>query len=462
MDKFLTFDEIIGVLDNPLIQNLSGVELLEGISIDTRKLPPHQIFVALRGENFDGHNFVVSACEQGAPFCIVERSWFDINVHSHYPLVVVENTLQALGDIANMYRSKFDIPIVAVGGSNGKTTTKDFVAHILSQKFNVLKTESNYNNQIGVPLTLFKLTSHHDVAVIEMGTNEPGEMFRLCEIVEPTDGIITNIGKEHLEKLIDLDGVEMEETTLFAYLIRHNGFAYVNLDDQRLERYVKVLDKYITYGRNPSAQIRADYHFDKYLFPAVNFEYGDLRFGAKLKNRGMAVAYASLPAVAVGLRFGLTPKEIVNGLETFTLDESKEYGRMLIKDVDGVTVINDTYNANPSSMGLALKTMEEINTNGEKYAVIGDMLELGESSLIEHRDMILLASKVNRFVCLFGQEMKKALNTINIKLDNVRFFETKDSILHFLNSKIKSGDIVLFKASRGIKMEEVVKKFIEK
>ncbi len=462
MDKFLTFDEIIAALDNPLIQNLSGVELLEGINIDTRQLLPHQIFVALRGENFDGHNFVASAFEKGATFCIVERSWFDSNLYSHYPLVIVENTLQAFGDIANMYRNKFNIPIVAVGGSNGKTTTKDFVAHILSQKFNVLKTESNYNNQIGVPLTLFKLSQHHNVAVIELGTNEPGEMFRLCEIVEPTDGIITNIGKEHLEKLIDLDGVEMEETALFAYLIRHNGFAYVNSDDPRLERYVKVLDKYITYGRNPNAQVRGDYHFDKYLFPSVNFEYGDLRFDAKLKNRGMAVAYASLPAVAVGLKFGLAPEEIVNGLETFTLDESKEYGRMLIKDIDGVTVINDTYNANPSSMGLALRTMEEVNADGEKYAVIGDMLELGESSLVEHRDIILLASKVNRFVCLFGQEMKKALDSINTKLDNVRFFETKDSILHFLDSKIKPGDIVLFKASRGIKMEEVVTKFIEK
>lgn len=462
MNKFLTFDEVIAALGNPLIQNLSGVESLEGINIDTRKLLPHQIFVALRGENFDGHNFVASAFEKGAPFCIVERSWFDSNLHSYYPLVIVENTLQAFGDIANMYRNKFDIPIVAVGGSNGKTTTKDFVAHILSQKFNVLKTESNYNNQIGVPLTLFKLNQYHNVGVVEMGTNEPGEMFRLCEIVEPTEGIITNIGKEHLEKLVDLDGVEMEEATLFGYLIRHNGFAYVNLDDQRLERYIKVLDKYITYGRNPNAQVRASYHLDKYLFPSVNFEYGDVRFAAKLKNRGIAVVYASLPAVAIGLKFGLAPEEIVNGLETFMLDESKEYGRMLIKDIDGVTVINDTYNANPSSMGLALKTMEEVSTDGERYAVIGDMLELGESSLVEHQEIILLASKINSFVCLFGQEMKKALDSINTKLDNVRFFETKDSILNFLDSKIKPGDVVLFKASRGIKMEEVVTKFIEK
>lgn len=462
MDKFLTFDEIIGALENPLIQNLSAVESLEGISIDTRKLLPHQIFLALHGENFDGHNFVASAFEKGAPFCIVEQSWFDSNIHSHYPLVVVKNTLQAFGNIANVYRNKFDISIVAVGGSNGKTTTKDFVAHILSQKYNVLKTESNYNNQIGVPLTLFKLNQSHNVAVIEMGTNEPGEMFRLCEIVEPTDGIITNIGKEHLEKLIDLDGVEMEETALFAYLIRHNGFAYVNLDDQRLERYVKILDKYITYGRNPNSQVRADYHFDKYLFPFVNFEHGDLRFGARLKNRGPSIAYASFPAAAIGLKFDLSPEEIVNGLETFVLDESKEYGRMVIKDIDGVTIINDTYNANPSSMGLALKTMEEINTNGEKYAVLGDMLELGESSLVEHKDVILLASKTNRFVCLFGQEMRKALDSIDTELSNVKFFGTKDSILHFLDSKVKPGDIVLFKASRGIKMEEVVTKFLKK
>ncbi|MCL6592892.1 MAG: hypothetical protein K6T31_02870, partial [Alicyclobacillus sp.] len=146
-----------------------------------------------------------------------------------------------------------------------------------------------------------------------------------------------------------------------------------------------------------------------------------------------------LPAVAIGLKFGLSPNEIVNGLETFVLDESKEYGRMLIKDIDGVTVINDTYNANPSSMGLALKTMEEVNTDGEKYAVIGDMLELGDSSLVEHRDMILLASKVNSFVCLFGQEMKKALDSIDNELDNVKFFETKDSILDFVETAATYG-----------------------
>ncbi len=462
MDDLLNLDEITGVLNSLLIQNLLDSGPPTGISIDSRNLKPRQIFIAIRGENFDGHDFVQSALEKGALLCVVERDWFYSNRYFEYPLIVVENTLQALGDIANLYRRKFEIPIIAVGGSNGKTTSKDFVAHILSQKFNVLKTEGNHNNQIGVPLTLLRLSKQYDIAVVEMGTNEPGEMYRLCEITEPTDGIITNIGKEHLEKLIDLDGVEMEETALFGYLMRHNGFAYVNLDDQRLGRYVTVLDKYLTYGRNEKSQVHADCYFDKELIPSVNFEYRNLRFGAKLCNRGMAIAYSSFPAVSVALKFDLTTEEIVKGLETFKLDDSQGYGRMLIKNISGITVINDTYNANPSSMGLALKTLEEISIDGNKFAVLGDMLELGESSLAEHRNVILLASKASRFVCLFGNEMEKALIGMNNGLRNVEFFKTKDSILQFLESKVKKGDIVLFKASRGIRMEEVVTKFIEK
>lgn len=457
----IKISELLEYIDYIHITNFPESTILEDISIDSRTIRPGEAFVAIRGENFDGHNFVTSAFEKGAVLAFVEQNWFRENSTKEYPIVVVENTQNALGQIANFHRQRFEIPIIAIAGSNGKTTTKDFVAHLLSKKFKVLKTEGNLNNQIGVPLTLLQLNSFHECAVIEIGTNKSGEISYLCDIVEPNYGLITNIGKEHLEFFVDLDGVEQEETSLFGYLLRKDGFVFLNIDDERLAKYSRILGKFISYGTKEDSYVRAEISFDDYLFPKIDYFSEGKKFSARLPIQGISPALCSIPAVAVALFFEIGEEEIISGLESFKLDSSKSYGRMLIKSINGITVINDTYNANPSSMELALRTMDMINTKGLKIGVLGDMKELGDLSLIEHKEIIQKASELLDKVFLCGEEMKFAFDSLENKPKNLIFHNSKETIVSYLINNTHTGDVVLFKASRKIQLDEVVEKYIK-
>lgn len=451
---------MLGFINVISINKFSDTNFISNISIDTRKIQKGEAFVALRGENYDGHNFIQSAFESGASIAFVEESWFKENSNFDYPLIVVEDTTKVLGEIANFHRQKFEIPIIAIAGSNGKTTTKDFIAHLLSQRYNVLKTESNFNNQIGVPLTLLKLNNLNDIAVIEIGTNKPGEIAYLCDIVEPNHGLITNIGKEHLEFFVDLDGVEQEETTLFGYLLRKDGFVFLNIDDPRLIKYSRILGKFLSYGTNDDAFVKSSISFDDLLYPEIKFLTQGRNFLVKLRTQGISPALCSIPAVAVAIFFELSIDEITAGLDSFELDSSRTYGRMLIKNLNGITIINDTYNANPSSMDLALRTIEMIKTSGRRIGVLGDMKELGDSSLNEHKALIMEASQKLDLVVLFGDEMESAFKQLIFKNENVIFLHKKEDIIRYLNTIVGSGDVILFKASRGVRLEEVVETFI--
>lgn len=461
MQKTLLTNEILAAVKTITFKNIPEGKPITGISTDTRTINEGEIFIALKGANFDGHDFIEQATQKGAIFNIVANEWFQDNLETEHPIVVVPDTLEAFGDIANFYRSFFDIPVVAVAGSNGKTTTKDFIAHILSKKFNVLKTDGNFNNLIGVPHSLLKLNENHEVAVIEIGTNQFGEIPRLCEILEPNYGVITNIGKEHLEAFIDLDGVEMEETSLFGYLFKHDGLSFINTDDERLRKYVKIIEKKFTYGQKENNDLRYEINFDDNLLPTVSFEYEGTKFSAKLSNPGFSIAYASVPAVAVAISFGLSLDTIIEGLQSFALPDYANYGRMLVKNFGGLTIINDTYNSNPSSMHLALETLKNLPSQRRKIAVLGDMLELGEASLNEHKEVINYASQICHQVFIYGNEMKTALASLpNIK--NVAFFDDKFQIVSNLLTNLNGEEIILFKASRGMKCEEILVEFINK
>ncbi|MGC8654429.1 MAG: UDP-N-acetylmuramoyl-tripeptide--D-alanyl-D-alanine ligase, partial [Candidatus Kryptoniota bacterium] len=222
----------------------------KSVSTDSRSVVRGQIFFALKGERFDGHDFVLEAIRKGAVCAVVNRQWLNENKQAKekFPLAVVDDTTVALGKLALIYRKKFDIPVIAVGGSNGKTTVKEMIARVLSAGLKVLKTEGNHNNQIGVPLTLFNLKPSHDVAVIEIGTNHPGEMESLCKILEPTAGLLTNIGKEHLEFFKNIKGVKKEEGVLFEYLSRNAGTAFVNGDDINVFELSKSVKERHIYG----------------------------------------------------------------------------------------------------------------------------------------------------------------------------------------------------------------------
>lgn len=443
------------------LMNFTEQMICRGISTDTRTIEAGNCFIALKGETTDGHARIGEAFEKGASFVIANSNWFVNNSEnfSSKPIITVKNTLKALGKLANFHRGRFVSKIIAVGGSNGKTTTKDMIAHVLSGQFTVLKTAENFNNQIGVPLTLFQLDDSYDMAVVEIGTNEPGEISLLSSIVEPTHGLITNIGREHLEKLIDLDGVELEETFLFGYLKKQNGFAFINIDDQRLKKYVNFLDKRLTYGSDTNADIIASIELDETLHPFIKFKYDSSNLEIKLRTIGYGTAYSAIAAFSVAYHFEIPVQVIIKQLESFINTSDHSYGRMLLEKITDFTLINDCYNANPDSMSLSLKILDNFNTNGKKIAILGDMLELGESSRREHIEIQKEASRIADFVLVFGKEMLFAHNELNLK--NIKHFDYKDDLFDYLLNIIEKDDVLLVKGSRGMRMEEIIKKLKE-
>lgn len=377
------------------------------ISIDTRTIQAGELFIPIKGPNFDGHDFIPEAIKKGAK------------------VLDVKNGLKALQKFAAHHRSKFKIPIIGVTGSCGKTTTKDMIASILSQEQNTLKNEENYNNEIGVSLTLLKLTKKHKAMVLEMGMQRAGEIAELAKIVQPTISVVTNIGEAHLEFLKTKRNVAGAKAEIFKYQTKKD-FAVINADDEyfeHLKQRVKCRESRIfTFGILEKADIT----------PKV-------LEGIKLPLLGEHNIYNALAAVAAAKILGIKKSSIKNGLESFR-PSSKRWE--IINREDGVKIINDTYNANPQSMAAALKVLASLE--GRKIAVLGSMLELGSKSGPAHQKIYKLANKVGvNMIFTYGKEWPANR-------------QTKKQIIKRLRTMIKSGDIILVKGSRGMKMEEVV------
>jgi len=443
------------------LSNFSTDIACSGISIDTRTIRDGNAFVALVGEKSDGHDRVEESFERGALFAVVTKSWCSENksICEKYPLVIVKDTSLALGLLGALHRSRFEIPIVAVAGSNGKTSTKEMAALVLSEKYNVLKTYKNFNNQLGVPLMLLALNERHEVALLEIGTNSPGEIEYLSGLVRPTHGIITNIGKEHLEKLIDLDGVEMEETSLFTFLLKQSGMAYINSDDKRLSKYKKILKKRITFGTGEEdSNLSAKIDYDENMFPTLEINMEGKHFFAKINSSGYTSAINALAAASIGFGLDLSVGEIKSGLEKFKPIAGDAYGRMLTIKVNDYTILNDCYNANPTSVENALDTLSKFKSDGKKIAVLGDMLELGENSVSEHLLIIKKALASSDKLFLIGNEFKSALNIFSKSKnsENIKYFSSREELTRELKPSIFPGDIILVKGSRGMKLESIV------
>ena len=424
-----------------------------GVSIDSRAITPGNIFVAIEGENIDGHTKIDHAFENGAALAIAVMDKY--NNTSGKPVIFVKDTTEALGKLGNHHRRRFDYPIIAIAGSNGKTTTKEISAHLLSQRYNVLKTYKNYNNQFGTPLVLLQMTREHDMAIIELGTNQPGEITLLSEMAEPTHGLITNIGKEHLEHLENIDGVELEETSLFSHLIRNNGLIFLNMDDLRLRKYSRVINKLFSYGNHEDFNLKASVKVDDNFMPELTFNYNNRDLKVKMNEPGIIMGLNAIAASALAFHFGLETDEIKTGLESFENPKLGSYGRLLIEKAGDIKIINDTYNANPESMEKAIEALVSIPVKGKRYCLLADMLELGTFSQIEHVDLLRSLSETPLEVLLYGNEMKKAFANISGK-KNITFFEEKDDLTKEILDLLKPGDIVLAKGSRGMKMEETV------
>lgn len=352
-----------------------------GVSTDSRSISGGQVFFALRGEKFDGHNFVVDALGKGSVCAVVDRAWYRNAINDQlsaigYPLVVVDDTTRALGDLANVYRRKFTMPVIAIGGSNGKTTTKEMVAGVLNRKFKVIKTSGNHNNQIGVSMTIFEFGKSHEIAVIEIGTNHLGEIKRLCEVLGPIAGLVTNIGIEHLEFFWTLNGVEKEEGSLFNYLKRTNGTAFVNADDRRLVRMSKAMKYKFLYGFRSGSAARKNligrmFGMDSNGCAVFEMNYRKRTELVRLKVPGVHNVMNALAAAAVGCYYGVSLSDIKKALEGHRSCEK----RMQIVKAGGVTILNDTYNSNPESAVAAIRWLSVVRGKGKRIAVLADMLE---------------------------------------------------------------------------------------
>ncbi len=434
------------------------------VSTDSRTVSGSQIFFALRGEQFDGHNYVGDAIGKNAVCAIVDRKWFgekqSERAHRgepvHLPLVVVDDTTRALGDLARIYRRKFSMPVIAVGGSNGKTTTKEMIAEVLDKKFRVLKTSGNQNNRIGVPLTIFGFKTVHEIAVVEIGTNHFGEIQRLCEILEPTAGIVTNIGNEHLEFFKNLNGVKKEEGRLFNYLAATKGTAFVNADDNNLVDLSKELKRKLIFGFTSRRGYLSGQMFGMDGRGCVLFElkYKNKTEVVSLRVPGFHNAMNALAAAAVGTYYGVKINEVKNALESYRAFEK----RMEIVKAGGVTILNDTYNSNPESASAALRWLSAIRPKGKRIAVLADMLELGLSAKREHQKIGREIAKENLdYLFTFGNLGRDIAAAAECKIET-EAFDDKDELSEKLLLAVGPGDVVLVKGSRGMKMEEVVKK----
>ena len=451
----ITFDDIFKT-GFEYLQNFYANDKVSGISTDSRTLKKGEAFFAIIGEKFDGHKFIKEAFDKGASLSVVNYSWYIKNrdYFKDQPILVVQDTVKALGDFARNYRQKFNIPTIAIAGSNGKTTTKDIIADILSKKYNVLKTEGNLNNHIGVPLMIFKIRKNTEIAIIELGTNHPGEMEYLCNILNPNFGLITNIGKEHLEFFKDLEGVMQEETTLFRYLKDNNGFAFVNYDDPWLKNASKNLRNKLTYGFNK----KSDYYGSTSISKSGNNTLSIYSGGKKVLSvnpslPGRHNCANFLASAVVGLKFSVKRNDIKKAIEEF----KPAFGRMEIINNKGIMIIKDCYNSNPDSLRLGLETLAKIKYGSRKFVVLGDMLEIGERAPEEHR---LAGEIIKRLgldnIFLYGDYSKYIYKELQKYPKFCKHFEDKILLAKELKSTVKEGDTIYIKGSRGMKMETIV------
>lgn len=424
-----------------------------GVSIDSRTVKPDEMFFAIKGDYHDGHKFLPEVIKKGVTAVIVSDD-FDIPDEPEWKkaaVLKVPDTTAALGEIAADFRSDFSIPVVAITGTNGKTTTKEMIAAVLSKKFNLLKSPGNFNNQFGLPLTLFRLTEETEAAVVELGASYPGEIALLCSIADPTHGIVTNIGKGHLEFFKTVDEVANTKLALIKHTAKKDG-GFINGDDPKLRPVLEEYKNVTSFGIRESNDLTGGN-------PTLtdtgcwSFNLGG-RLDIQLSIPGKKNIYNALAAAAVGSAFGVEDDKIKSALESF-----KGFSRrMEIIRWKGVTIINDSYNMNPDSLRTALDILAEYPAAGKRYAVLGDMLEIGPASRSEHEKAGLETAKrgVNRLITV-GVDSRYISETANISgLTKAIHATGHEQAARLLRRELKEGDLVLIKGSRGSKMEKTL------
>lgn len=409
------------------------------ISIDTRKIEPGSMFVAIKGENFDANTFAKEALEKGASFVIIDNPNYFIDERT----IVVKDSLKTLQELAKFHREFLNIPIVALTGSNGKTTTKELIQVVLSKKFNTKATFGNLNNHIGVPLTLLSFTKDTEVGIVEMGANHQKEIEFLCEIAKPDFGYITNFGKAHLEGFGGVEGVIKGKSEMYTYLNEHHKTVFVNLNDVIQVKKTTNMNSF-TFGLNNQ---NADIIIDTInANPFVEVKVNDTKITSHLI--GLYNSNNINAAISIGIKFGVSLTDIKSAIEGFVPQNNRS--QMLA--INSNEIILDAYNANPSSMVVALENFFQLE-NKNKIAILGDMFELGEESLKEHQFIVDLVIKNNSVTTFF---IGKDFYASKIENEKSKFFLTFEDFAQYFNGKEISNSLILIKGSRGMALEKTL------
>ena len=412
-----------------------------GVSIDTRKIQEGSIYFALKGENFNGNAFAQKALNSGATLAVIDEEH-----HFSENCLLVEDSLSTLQELAKFHREQLSIPIIGLTGSNGKTTTKELIYQTLSVKFNTLATAGNFNNHIGVPLTLLSITDKHEMAVIEMGANHQREIEFLCTMAQPDYGYITNFGRAHLEGFGGPGGVIRGKSELYDYLRANGKKALVNANDPiQLEKTVD-LERLLFCSNEKSPSIMCDYHF--HTNKEEYSKYVSAKYNGELIQSQLTGAYNfgnMVAAISLGLHFGISISDIKTAIEAYTPSNN----RSQVTETDKNTLIVDAYNANPSSVEQAILNLKQF-PGKDKWVVLGDMFEMGEFELEEHQKVVDLLNKSEwDAVFLVGKAFGKCKSRF-------QHFESTEDLMTKLKELGVEDKTILIKGSRGMKLERII------
>ncbi|MFA5575457.1 MAG: UDP-N-acetylmuramoyl-tripeptide--D-alanyl-D-alanine ligase [Brumimicrobium sp.] len=413
-----------------------------GVSTDTRTVKKGELFIALKGDNFNGNEYAQQAIDSGANFSVVD----EINYADNQKIFYVENGLTFLQKLAAFHRKKFNIPVLGITGSNGKTTTKELVVAVLSKKFNVLYTEGNLNNHIGVPLTLLRLKNIHEIAIVEMGASHVGDIKELTDIAHPTHGIITNIGTAHIEGFGSQENIVKTKTELYQAIQEQKGHIFYNIDDEILKNNLPNDCSYSTYGVNTNGEITGKL---ENLTPEVNFSWKKEGYQSGIVKThiiGKYNLYNLLASVCIGNLFEIEINQINEALRNYI----PKNNRSQLEITPSNKVVLDAYNANPTSVRVALDSFNEMEGEN-KFFILGDMLELGENTSTYHQEIIDLTKNMELQGIFIG-EIFAGLADKNDILSFKNTQEAKD----FLQTASPKGNLILLKGSRGIGLEKLM------
>lgn len=455
METIKLQDVVLAVKGEVLSGDIQN-KVISSVATDSREKIPQGLFVAIKGEKTDGHKYIQGAANNGAIAVLVSdipEQYIEGIVY-----IKVEDTVVGLQDLARWYRLQFNIPVVAITGSVGKTTTKDMVSSVLERKYNVLKTMGNLNSQIGAPMTVLGLNKSHEIAVIEMGMDHLRQIAGISNIVKPDTAVITNVGVAHLEYLKTRENILKAKCEVFENMDENSGIAILNADNDMLSKVDNNFKK-VWFGKCMDADIRVENIKVDYTDGVVKADLfvNNSKYNLVVPGLSEHLVYSAMSGVAVGLRYSMSVEETLEGIASYTHTKMR---MDIYKLKDNILVIDDTYNANPDSMKSLVDTVKKAEKEN-KVLILGDMFELGEDSLKLHKEVLDYGINAGATkIVVTGENMKQAANLVQNSV--IKVFEDKVQLIENIDKIIEKNSIIAIKASRGMKFENITEKVLEK